>query len=133
MIAAVRKAYNDQFSENKYQHFMSELDGLYNHKITFRVAESPIFVGKEFKKKLLKASDEIFDFLVRPDLKERTKKAIPPSLFVPNETDHTLFLALDYAVVMVNGQLEPRLIEMQGFPFSLRLAGCAFWKVSRAF
>jgi hypothetical protein len=37
---------------------------------------------------------------------------------VPNEDDHTLFLALDFAVCSENDttELVPRLIEMQGFP-----------------
>jgi hypothetical protein len=36
---------------------------------------------------------------------------------VPQETEHTLFLALDFALVKDEvGELQPRLIEMQGFP-----------------
>ena len=50
------------------------------------------------------------------EVKKLTAAAVPQSLNVPNETDHTLFLALDFAVVKENGSLEPRLIEMQGFP-----------------
>lgn len=116
MIADIRKAFNAHFSEQKYAAFLADLDSLYNHKITFRVAESPVFVGKDFKNKLLKASSEIIDFLVSGKLKSQTEKAIPANLRVPGETDHTLFLALDFAVVREGGQLEPRLIEMQGFP-----------------
>lgn len=116
MIAEARATYNKNFSESKYRAFLLDLDGLYNHKITFRVAETPVFIGRDFKDKLITASDAIIDFLVRPDLKKLTEKAIPPHQRVPNETDHTLFLALDFAVVNENGVLEPRLIEMQGFP-----------------
>ena len=116
MIPAVRAAYNKSFSESKYKTFLADLDGLYHHAITFRVAETPVFVGREFKNRLLKASNEIVDFLVRADVKKLTAPAIPPHLLVPNETDHTLFLALDFAVVNEGGVLEPRLIEMQGFP-----------------
>lgn len=116
MIAEARSAYNKNFSESKYLAFLADLDGLYQHKITFRVAETPVFIGRDFKQKLFKASEEIVDFLVRNDLKKITEMAIPPAQKVPNETDHTLFLALDFAVVNEKGGLEPRLIEMQGFP-----------------
>ncbi|NOT75503.1 MAG: hypothetical protein HOP08_11270 [Cyclobacteriaceae bacterium] len=116
MIPEVRAAYNKSFSESKYAAFLAELDALYNYKITFRVAETPLFVGHDFKKKLIQASDDIIDFLVRKDVKELTAPALPPELNVPNETDHTLFLALDFAVVKYGNELEPRLIEMQGFP-----------------
>jgi hypothetical protein len=117
MISAIRDHYNKRFSEEKYQRFLADLDKSYNFKIKFRVAETPIFIPKGFKEKLVKASDDIIDFLVRPDFKKLTEKAIPKNLFVPNETDHTLFLALDFAIVKdKSGDLIPQLIEMQGFP-----------------
>ena len=116
MIAGVRSAYNRHYSDSKYEAFLADLDGLYDHKITFRVAETPVFVGRDFKDKLIKSSAEIIDFLVSDEVKQLTDAAIPPHLKVPNETKHTLFLALDFAVVEAAGELEPRLIEMQGFP-----------------
>ena len=116
MISGIRSVYNKNFSESKYDAFLADLDGLYNHKITFRVAETPVFVGRDFKSKLINASAEIIDFLVSDEVKRLTEAAIPPHLKVPNETKHTLFLALDFAIVEEEGELEPRLIEMQGFP-----------------
>jgi hypothetical protein len=117
MIAEVRKEFNAQFSEQKYQSFISSLDKAAGQKIPFRIAESPIFVDRSFKHKLIDASSDIIDFLVRDDFKKLTDRAIPKNLFVPNETSHTLFLALDFAIVKsVAGELEPQLIEMQGFP-----------------
>jgi len=117
MIASARNQFNNSFSESKYQNFLKDLDQSFNHKITFRVAESPVFVGRDFKRKLLRASDEIIAFLLRPDFKELTHRAIPKPLYVPSETNHTLFLALDFAVVKdEKGEFQPRLIEMQGFP-----------------
>ncbi len=117
MINEVRQRYNESFSEEKYQTFLANLNRAFNHKITFRVAESPVFVGRSFKEKLFKASDQIIDFLVRDDFKKITERAIPQHLCVPNETNHTHFLALDFAVVKDDrGELSPRLIEMQGFP-----------------
>jgi hypothetical protein len=116
MIAVARQLFNKQFSEQKYQEFLSDLDQEFNYKITFRVAESPVFVGKEFKSKLLKAADEIIDFIALPDFKQKMKGALPAGLNVPNEDAHTMFLALDFAVCSEQGEIVPRLIEMQGFP-----------------
>ncbi len=117
MIAAARTVFNQQFSEQKYKDFLADLDREFNHKISFRVAESPVFVGKDFAAKLFKAADEIIDFITLPDFKLRMKGALPDSIRVPNEDAHTLFLALDFAVCTEgNDELVPRLIEMQGFP-----------------
>lgn len=116
MIAEFRREYNRLFSQEKYERFLIDLNQKFNHTVTFRVAETPVFIDHLLREKLNRASDEIIDFLVRKDLKTITDPAIPAHLNVPNETEHTLFLALDFAVVMENGELEPRLIELQGFP-----------------
>lgn len=116
MIPSVRQAYNAQFSEGKYGAFLLDLNELYNKEITFRVAETPVFVPKGFETLLRQAAGDIVDFLVRPDFKKLTERAIPANLRVPNETKRSLFLALDFGVVDINGKPEPRLIEMQGFP-----------------
>lgn len=117
MIALAREHFNKQFSEEKYQQFLQSLNAEYNYTIPFRVAETPVFVGAEFRDKLFKASDEIIDVLVQPDYRKLMEKALPSHLSVPRETNHTLFLALDFAVCSeVNHELVPRLIELQGFP-----------------
>lgn len=117
MIVAARQSFNSQFSEKKYLEFIADLNQEYNYKITFRVAETPIFIGRDFKEKLLKASDEIVDFIVRPDFRNLMKGAIPTGIQVPNETKHTMFLALDFAICAnENNELTPQLIELQGFP-----------------
>ncbi len=117
MIPGVRQQFNKQFTEKKYTDFLVDLDQSFQHKITFRIAESPLFIDSTFKKKLLRASDDIIDFIVRSDFKKITERAIPKNLVVPNETDHSLFIALDFAVTKnEKGELNPQLIEMQGFP-----------------
>jgi hypothetical protein len=116
MIPSVRHSYNQQFSEEKYKRFIGDLNRIYHREVTFRVAETPVFVGKDFELLLRKAADDIIDFLLRPDFKQLTEGAIPKDLRVPNETNRSLFLALDFGVVDEGGKAEPRLIEMQGFP-----------------
>lgn len=117
MIPFARNQFNKSFSEKKYQEFLTDLNQSFHHTIPFRVAESPVFVGHDLKKKILTVSDQIIDFIVRHDFKKITNRAIPENLFVPNETAHTLFLALDFAIVKnEEGELDPQLIEMQGFP-----------------
>ncbi|MBY0432755.1 MAG: hypothetical protein K2U26_01450 [Cyclobacteriaceae bacterium] len=117
MSPAERQHFNSQFSEQKYQAFLNDLNASYNYKITFRVAETPVFIPRAFKEKLLRGAEEIIDFIVQPGFSELMAPAVPSHLNVPRETPHTLFLALDFAVCSgENGALIPQLIEMQGFP-----------------
>jgi hypothetical protein len=117
MIPSARAIFNRQFSPEKYAVFLNDLNETFHYQIPFRVAESPVFVGKEFKEKLLTAAEEIIDFIVRPDLKVLMKAALPPRLAVPGEDEHPLFIALDFAVCTEGSdERVPRLIEMQGFP-----------------
>lgn len=117
MISDIRKAYNQNFTDEKYNRFLEDLNSHFSIPVKFRVAETPVFVDRILKKKLVAACDHIIDFIVRDDFKKITERAIPKSVNVPNEDDHTLFLALDFAITKdEKGALQPRLIEMQGFP-----------------
>lgn len=117
MIPALRKAYNDAFTSEKYAAFLRDLDLSYPGAIEFRVAESPVFVPKEFAAGLIDTCESIIDLIVSPDFKKLTERAIPDSDRVPNENNHSHFLAFDFGVCIgKDGSLEPQLIEMQGFP-----------------
>ncbi|HEY0434328.1 MAG TPA: hypothetical protein VGC95_10675, partial [Chitinophagaceae bacterium] len=117
MIPALRKSFNENFTKEKYNAFVEELAGVYPGQLEFRVAETPVFVGQEFKSKMLETCEKIVDVILAPDFKELTEAAVPPGVFVPNEDAHTHFIAFDFGVcVGENGRHEPQLIEMQGFP-----------------
>jgi hypothetical protein len=117
MVTAIRQKYNQEFTEEKYQAFLEDVNNSFNYKVHFRVAESPVFFPKSFRETLQKAGDSIIKTLLRPDFKALTRKAVPNELFVPNEDEHSLFLALDFAVCFnEKGELNPQLIELQGFP-----------------
>lgn len=117
MIPAIRKEYNKNFSKEKYEAFLKELYHAHPGSIEFRVAETPVFVPKDFTKKMLDACESIVDIIVAPDFKERTNKAIPKNLQVHGETGHTHFIAFDFGIcINESGEYEPQLIEMQGFP-----------------
>ena len=117
MIPAFRQKYNDSFTLEKYNSFLEDIRTDYPDKLDFRVAETPIFVPKDLKIKLLQACNDIVDVLVKDDFKEKTERAIPVNQNVPNENKHTSFLAIDFAVCKdESGDLVPQLIELQGFP-----------------
>lgn len=118
MIKEIRKAYNEGFTLEKYADMKVYLDKVWNHKVNFRVAESPIFIPDSLKQQLLEACIEINKVITKENFKDLTQNAIKhPSLQVPNEDYHTRFLQMDFGICKdENGELIPQLIEVQGFP-----------------
>jgi hypothetical protein len=117
MIQQVREQYNASFTEEKYAHFLQQFENSHPGMLDFRVAETPVFIPKDFKEKLLHACESITDLIVRSDFKALTARAIPANVRVPGEDAHTHFIAFDFGVCKnAAGELEPQLIEMQGFP-----------------
>ena len=129
MVPSLRKAFNGQFSKEKYQQFLNCLQQDLKEEIAFRVAETPVFIPQYFKEKLIQAGDDILKTLLAPNFKELTNRAIPEKWKVANETKHPHFIALDFAVCKdEQGEIVPKLIELQGFPslygFQSFLADC---------
>lgn len=117
MIGALRKKYNQEFSEGNYRSFLSALENVYPGQLDFRVAETPVFVSKEFTNKILSACESIIDVITTPEYRKQSENAIPKNLKVPDEDGHPHFICFDFGVCKNGkGELEPQLIEMQGFP-----------------
>jgi len=117
MIPELRKKFNKEFTKEKYEKFLQDLNSKHPGAIEFRVAETPVFVPKDFTEMLVDACESIVDVIVRPNFKELTSRAVPQSDYVPNENDHAHMIAFDFGVCEnAEGELEPQLIEMQGFP-----------------
>jgi len=117
MVPAIRKQFNESFTESGYEQYLAELNEKFKGAIEFRVAETPLFIDKIFKDKILSACESIVDVIVQPDFIELTNHAIPANVNVPNQNKHTHFIAFDFGICENDqGELEPQLIEMQGFP-----------------
>ena len=117
MIPELREQFNAGFTSENYEAFLKDLDSKHPGDIVFRIAETPIFVPKDFTTKMINACEAILDVIVDPKFKELTKRAIPKDENVPNENEHTDFIAFDFGICEnEKGELEPQLIEMQGFP-----------------
>ena len=117
MINDLREHYNQSFTQEKYKDFLDDLNSKYPGDILFRMAETPIFIPKDFTKKIIDACEAIVDVIIADNFKTITASAIPEGEAVPNENNHTDFIAFDFGICENEaGELEPQLIEMQGFP-----------------
>lgn len=117
MIKALREKFNAAFSKEKYDAYMAKVEALHPGSLDFRNAETPIFVPKDFKDKMLSACDDIIEVITDREFKTLTERGIPADVKVPNENGHSHFIVFDFGVCENEaGELEPQLIEMQGFP-----------------
>ena len=117
MIPELRKKFNEEFSEKKYEEFLSDLKSKYPNALDFRIAETPIFVPKSFTQKMIGACEAIVDVILEKDFKKLTERAIRANEKVPGDEGVPQFIAFDFGVcVNEKEELEPQLIEMQGFP-----------------
>ena len=116
MNSKYRQLFNDNFSEAKYNNFIEDITSDFDYKVTFRIAESPFFIPNELKQQLLEGCQQVIDFIKRDDFKALTNRALELNRKVPNEDNHTTFLAIDFGICEEDGEIVPKLIEVQGFP-----------------
>ncbi len=117
MIIELRQKFNANFTKEKYDAYMAQFEKLHPGALDFRNAETPVFIPKDFTAKMLGACEDIIDVIVDPKFIELTNRGIPANVKVPNETSHTEMLVFDFGICEnEKGELEPQLIEMQGFP-----------------
>jgi hypothetical protein len=116
MISKYRVLFNEQFSTEKYDAMQADIASDFNYKPTFRIGETPFFISNDLKNQLLEGCQQVIDFILRDDFNQLTDKALELNRKVPNEDNHTTFLAIDFGICEENGQIIPKLIEVQGFP-----------------
>ena len=117
MIPSLRRAYNAAFTDEKYRAYHRRLEEEAGCDIPFRLAETPVFLPAELRDEMVAASLEIWRQLTRPEALERSKSAVPAEFDVPGSDARPVFAVTDFAVVKgEGGRLEPKLIELQGFP-----------------
>lgn len=111
-----RNLFNQAFSVEKYNAFIDDINSDFDYKVTFRIGETPFFISNELKEQLLEGCQQVIDFIQRDDFKSLTERALELNRKVPNEDNHTTFLAIDFGICEEDGQIVPKLIEVQGFP-----------------
>jgi len=118
MIESVRRSFNDKYTEEKYQGFLKDIEETYNYTPKFRISESPVFIDKVLKNKLIEACNDILKVIENPNFKTITEGAfLDPSHKIPNENEVPKFLQFDFGICEdKNGEIVPKLIELQGFP-----------------
>lgn len=117
MIPALRQQFNASFTAEKYARLLKLLEQRCGAPVQFRVSETPCFFPKLLLDKMAIYGKELIAQLQTPDYHQASSQAIPPEFNVPNEAPYPMFVQVDFGLVRYsNGELQPKLVELQGFP-----------------
>ncbi|MBI1787072.1 MAG: hypothetical protein HYR60_05895 [Acidobacteria bacterium] len=113
MIPELRRRFNAAFTPAKYQAFLDRINRRCGTEVKFRHSETPCFFPPAVLDKMAAYGRDLIRQLLTPDYLARSARTIPAAYRVPNEPAHPLFLQADFGL---DGNLEPKLVEIQGFP-----------------
>ncbi len=118
MLRQFRQSFNQAWSPERYRAFLEALDRRCGTRVRFRVSETPCFFPQALVQQCAAAGAEMLEQLLGdPEYRRVSEGAIPAEFKVLREDARPLFAAVDFGVVRnAAGALEPRLVEIQGFP-----------------
>jgi hypothetical protein len=118
MIPPLREAFNRDFRPETYQQFLKDLEARAGTSIAFRVSETPCFFPKALLDQMAEyGRDLVLQLVNNPDYRRASDATIPSRYNVANESPKPMFLQVDFGLVRNGqGELEPRLVELQAFP-----------------
>lgn len=117
MIPALRQSFGRNFTPEKYQALLKLLADRAGVPIQFRVSETPCFFPKPLLDQMSRYGGELLRQAEQDEYRKISDAAVPPQFNTPNEAPHPLFAQVDFGIVRdSSGELQPKLVELQGFP-----------------
>ena len=116
MIPGPRRRFNERFTPALYAAFLDRLAAKCGEAVPFRVCETPCFLPADLLARMTACGEELLAQL-DPTYLAASDAALPAAYAVPNQAPHPLFVQADFGLVRgADGALEPKLVEIQGFP-----------------
>jgi hypothetical protein len=114
LIRSHRQWFNQSYSEEKHRRFLSILEQSCGEPALFRHSETPTFLPASLVAKMARYGREMVEqLLANPQYEADSRAAIPAEFRAPNEDPVPLFVQADFGL---DANLEPKLVEIQGFP-----------------
>ena len=114
MIPSRRQAFNREYQPAKYRRFLDLLEQRFGEPTPFRHSETPCFFPALLIRTMARYGREIVaELLSDPQYLSDSERAIPAAYRAPNEARVPLFVQADFGL---DADLQPRLVEIQGFP-----------------
>jgi len=119
MLQRFRTEFNQrQFTPERYAALLARLDERTRSKIEFRVCETPCFFEHEVLAEIAEAGRVLTHQLIdSAKYMQASDAAIPDKYRVPNDNPKPNFMTADFGFVRgEDGELHPKLVELQAFP-----------------
>ncbi len=114
MIPSLRQPFNRDWTPAGYRRFLGLIEERAGVATQFRHSETPCFLPAALIDKMARYGREMVEqLLADADYKRDSEAAIPARYRVPNESPAPLFVQADFGL---DADLEPQLVEIQGFP-----------------
>ncbi|MBI2212710.1 MAG: hypothetical protein HYU52_03615 [Acidobacteria bacterium] len=112
-----RAAFNAAFDDGVYARYQAQLEARLGCSFEFRLVETPVFFTDDIVAKLTDAARAVVEQISDTAKIAEMKKAIPAKWDTPGMDSLPSFTQVDFAICRdADGALEPKLIELQGFP-----------------
>ena len=108
MIDKYRQLFNSQFTDKNYQELKDDIASDFDYEPTFRIGETPFFISNELKKQLTEGCNEVISLIQNESFKSLTNKSLELNHKVPNEDEHTTFLAIDFGICVFSSKSTSR-------------------------
>ncbi len=117
MDPRLRAIFNEHYSDALPARMQALMDErLARPRFGFRLAETPLFLTPALRDRCATTAREILGQISKPEVIGACQAAIPERYRTPRPDPLPHFLAVDLALVRgASGEIEPRLIELQGF------------------
>ena len=118
MIPEYRQDFNARFTADKYQTFLGLIEQRSRAAVKFRCSETPCFFPRDILLKMADAGADLIHQLVgNDDYLKAADAMIPAGFRAPIPSDRPLFVQADFGITRSpEGEWEPKLVEIQGFP-----------------
>jgi hypothetical protein len=114
LIPSLRQQFNRQWTPEGYRRFLELIEQRAGVATQFRHSETPCFLPAALVDKMARYGREMVEqLLANADYRRESEAAIPERYRVPNEAPVPLFVQADFGL---DANLEPQLVEIQGFP-----------------